>query len=200
MSYEWDVFLSYRRSNDWPRFVERQFLPKLKHWLDTALGRAARIFVDVRQIEAGDDWPYKLADGLARSKTMVCLWSAEYFTSRWCELELTQMLARRNSAAGPSGQLPPLVIAALIHDSQNLARELNRIQQFPIQDYSNPWIADGSLTEEKLSVEIERLARQVADALSQVPEYDESWPSLATAEFVHLFNTAASQDLPPGLG
>ncbi|HJY95833.1 MAG TPA: hypothetical protein VJ371_12835, partial [Streptosporangiaceae bacterium] len=33
MPYEWDVFLSYRRSNDWPRFVERQFFPKLKHWL-----------------------------------------------------------------------------------------------------------------------------------------------------------------------
>jgi hypothetical protein len=200
MPYEWDVFLSYRRSNDWPRFVERQFFPKLKHWLDTVLGHTAKIFVDVRQLEAGDDWPYKLADGLAHSKTMVCLWSAEYFTSRWCALELTQMLARRNSVAGPSGQLPPLIIAALIHDSQNLARDLSRIQQFPMQDYSNPWIADGSVTEERLSVEIERLARQVAGALSQVPVYDESWPSLATAEFMHLFNTEISQNLPPRLG
>ena len=55
MPYEWDVFLSYRRSNDWPRFVERQFFPKLKHWLDTVLGHTAKIFVDVRKLEAGDD-------------------------------------------------------------------------------------------------------------------------------------------------
>jgi hypothetical protein len=69
-----------------------------------------------------------------------------------------------------------------------------------MQDYSNPWIADGSVTEERLSVEIERLARQVAGALSQVPAYDESWPSLATAEFMHLFNAEISQNLPPRLG
>ena len=200
MSYEWDVFLSYKRSNEWPRFVEQQFLPKFKHWLDTALGRAARIFVDVRDIDTGEDWPYKLAYGLSHSKTMVCLWSAEYFTSRWCELELTQMLARRKSVAGPKGPLPPLIIAALLHDSQNLDRELNRIQQFPIQEYSNPWLANGSLTEERLSVEIERLARQVAGALRQVPAFDESWPDLATDEFMHLFKTEVSQDLPPGLG
>jgi hypothetical protein len=69
-----------------------------------------------------------------------------------------------------------------------------------MQDYSNPWIADGSVTEERLSVEIERLARQVAGALSQVPAYDESWPSLAAAEFMHLFNAEISQNLPPRLG
>jgi hypothetical protein len=176
MAYEWDVFLSYRRSNDWPRFVERQFLPKFRHWLDTVLGHAANIFVDVHEIETGDDWPYELAYGLAHSKIMVCLWSAEYFTSKWCALELTQMLARRMSLADSSGRLPPLIIAALIHDSNDLARELRRIQQFPMQDYSNPWIADGSLTEERLSVEIEKLARHVGRALKHVPGYDESWP------------------------
>jgi hypothetical protein len=200
MAYEWDVFLSYRRSNDWPRFVQRQFLPKLKHWLDTVLGDAAKIFVDVNEIETGDDWPYALAHGLAHSKIMVCLWSAEYFRSKWCALELTHMLARRKSLVTRSGQLPPLILAALIHDSNNLTRELSRIQKFPMQDYSNPWIADGSLTEERLSVEIEKLARHAGNALMHVPEYDDSWPSLATAEFMHLFNGEADQDLPPSLG
>jgi hypothetical protein len=200
MAYEWDVFLSYRRSNDWPRFVEKQFYPKLKHWLDTTLGDSAEIFVDVQAIEAGDDWPYDLAYGLAHSKIMVCLWSAEYFTSKWCALELAQMLARRKSLAGPAGRLPSLIIAALIHDSQNLPLELKRIQQFPMQDYSNPWIAAGSLTEERLAVEIEKLAGHVAKALKNAPEYDESWSLLAANEFMHLFNSGGGQNLPPSLG
>ncbi len=200
MAYEWDVFLSYRRNNDWPRFVQKQFLPKLRTWLDTELGHAARIFVDVSEIEAGDDWPYELADALAHSKTMICLWSAEYFTSRWCALELTQMLARRKSLAGPSGRLPPLIIGVLIHDSENLPRELSRIQQFPMQDYSSPWIAEGSLTEEHLGFEIRKLAQQVANALRHVPPYDESWPDLAATEFMHMFDAGPSLDLPPSLG
>lgn len=200
MAYKWDVFLSYRRSNDWPKFVKKQFLPKLRTWLETELGHDAHIFVDVDAIETGADWPYELADALAHSKTMVCLWSAQYFTSRWCALELTQMLMRRQSLAGSSGRLPPLIIAALIHDSENLPRELSRIQQFPMQECSSPWIAKGSRTEERLGFEIRKLAQHVANALKHVPPYDESWPDLVTTEFMHLFNAEASQDLPPSLG
>ncbi len=195
MAYQWDVFLSYRRSNDWPRFVEKHFFPMLQHWLDTVLGQESKIFVDVREIETGDAWPYRIADGLAHSKTMVCLWSREYFSSKWCALELTQMLARRTSLTGPSGP-PPLILAVLIHDSENLDPTLGDIQRFALQEYSNPWIAEGSTTAERLSVEIERLARHVAKAMNTAPEYDESWPALVTTEFMHLFNTEVSQDLP----
>lgn len=199
MAYEWDVFLSYRRSNDWPRFVEKHFYPKLKHWLETIRGHSD-IYFDVNATETGDDWPYDLAWGLARSKVMVCLWSAEYFTSKWCALELTQMLARRKSLAGPSGRLPALIVPALIHDSETLPPELKRIQQFPMQDLSNPWIARGSETEERLAVEIEKLARHVAHALRKPPDYDEQWSALATAEFMHFFDPGSGQDLPPSLG
>ena len=199
MAYQWDVYLSYRRSNDWPRFVEIHFLPKFRHWLDAALGRESKIFVDVREIETGDAWPYKLADGLAHSKTMVCLWSREYFSSKWCAGELTQMLARRKSAIGTFGP-PPLILAVVIHDSENLDRSLADIQRFALQDYSNPWIAEGSPTAERLSVEIERLARDVADALARVPEYDDTWLDLVADEFMHLFDAGPTQDLPPSLG
>jgi hypothetical protein len=200
MAYQWDVFLSYRRSNDWPRFVEKHFLPKLQHWLDTSLGYTSKIFVDVQEIETGDAWPYKLADGLAHSKTMICLWSREYFSSKWCALELTQMLARRKSLTGSSGSPPPLILGVLIHDSENLDHTLREIQRFALQDYSNPWIAEGSPTAERLSVEIEKLARDVAKALERAPEYDDSWPSLVTNEFMRLFDADVGQDLPPSLG
>ena len=199
MTYQWDVFLSYRRSNDWPRFVEKHFLPKLQHWLDAALGYASKIFVDVHEVETGDAWPYKLADGLAHSKTMICLWSREYFSSKWCAGELSQMLARRKSLLGPSGP-PPLILAVIIHDSENLDHSLADIQRFALQDYCNPWIAEGSPTAERLSMEIERLARDVADALAKVPEYDNAWPGLVTDEFMRLFDAGTTQNLLPSLG
>jgi hypothetical protein len=200
VTYQYDVFLSYRRANDWPRFIENHFLPKFRHWLDATLGRTSSIFFDVRDIETGESWPYRLADSLAHSKVMVCLWSREYFTSRWCEAELTQMLARRKSITGPLGPPPPLILAVAIHDSEDLDPSLADIQRFPLQDYSNPWIAEGSLVAERLSMELEKLARDVAAALARAPDYDPTWPSLITTEFLRLFEARANQDLPPSLG
>ena len=81
MGYVLDVFLSYRRSNDWPTFIESHFYPKLQQWLDAWVGDDTKIFVDSRVIETGDSWPYRLADGLADSKIMLWLWSKQYFTS-----------------------------------------------------------------------------------------------------------------------
>jgi len=199
LAYQHDVFLSYRRTNDWPRFVGKHFLPKFKHWLDAALGHNSSIFFDIRDIETGESWPHRLANGVAHSKTMVCLWSREYFSSQWCSAELAQMLARRRSVAGTSGP-PPLILAVVIHDSEDLHPSLADIQRFNLKDCSNPWIAKGSLMAERLSTEIEKLARDVADALAQVPEYDPEWDSLATEEFLRLFGTRIAQDLPPSLG
>lgn len=200
MAYQWDVFLSYKRSNDWPAYIEKHFLPKLQHWLDTALGRTSKIFVDVHEIETGEEWPYQLAHALAHSKVMVCLWSKEYFSSKWCALELTQMLARRKSLTGPSGAPPSLILGVLIHDSENLDHALNGIQKFALQKYASPWIAEGSLTAERLSEEIERLAGHLVKALVNAPEYDDSWPNLVTAEFMRMFEEEVIQDLPPSLG
>jgi hypothetical protein len=199
VTYQYDVFLSYRRANDWPRFVENHFLPKFRHWLDATLGRTSSVFFDVRDIETGESWPYRLANALAHSKVMVCLWSKEYFCSEWCAAELTQMLARRKSLTGPLGP-PPLVLAVVIHDSETVDPSLADIQRFPLQNYSNPWIAEGSLVAERLSMEIEKLARDAADALAQAPEYDSTWPDLITEEFMRIFKARATQELPPSLG
>lgn len=199
MAYQYDVFLSYRRSNNWPRYVENHFFPMLKHWLDTILGRPSLIFFDVHDIETGEAWPYKLANGLACSKAMVCLWTKEYFGSEWCRAELTQMLARRKALAGPLGP-PPLILAAVIHDSRDLDPTLSDIQRFQLQKYANPWMANDSPAAEQLSMEIEKLAQDVANALEKAPSFDPAWPRLVTDEFLRLFHTGTSQDVPPSLG
>jgi TIR domain len=153
----------------------------------------------VHDIEIGEAWPYRLADGLAHSKAMVCLWSREYFASEWCAAEMAQMLSRRKALTGPLGP-PPLILAAVIHDSKEVHPTLADIQRFPLQDYANPWIAEGSPVAERLSMELEKFAQDVASALEQAPEYDPAWPGLATEEFLRIFNTKTTQHLPPSLG
>jgi hypothetical protein len=131
---------------------------------------------------------------------MVSLWSREYFKSKWCEAELKQMLARRNSvAAGPYGR-PPIILAVVIHDSEHVDQSVADIQRYSLKGLCNPWIAEGSLMAERLSLEIEPLACEVADALRRAPEYDDAWRDLIIQEFNDLFSATFTQQLPPSLG
>jgi hypothetical protein len=78
VSYRYDAFLSCRRADDWPRFVDGIFLPMLRRELSDALGRPAGIFHDAR-LETGSAWPQELALAVASSAVMICLWSRQYF-------------------------------------------------------------------------------------------------------------------------
>jgi TIR domain len=197
--YKYDIFLSYRRANAWPRFVDRIFLPMLRHWLQAEMGRPPHIFFDAEELETGESWPHRLAIGVALSKIMICLWSNEYFYSPWCQAELAHMLARRESTRIASGPLP-LVLAVVIHDGDSISPALKDIQQLPIQDYANPWLAPYSPRIEELSEHIRRFSVHVHHALQRVPECDPAWENLAVNEFVQLFAHRTRQHGRPSLG
>ena len=198
VDYEYDVFLSYRRANQWPRFVDNVFLPMFQHWLEAELGRTPRIFFDATEIETGDSWPHRLAAGIGLSKIMVCLWSTEYFASPWCLAELAHMMARAELTRQPSGPLP-LILALVIH-GENVSPHLNHIQRLSIQKYANPWIAQGSPRAEELSERIRRFCVHVSHALEKAPKCEPNWSSLAIKQFVELFEARASQRDFPSLG
>ncbi|HXP19778.1 MAG TPA: toll/interleukin-1 receptor domain-containing protein [Streptosporangiaceae bacterium] len=199
MAYVYDVFLSYRRSNAWPKFVETIFIPMFRHWLEAEIGRPPRIFFDVDEIETGESWPHRLAAGIASSKIMVCLWSTEYFCSPWCQAELGHMMARREFTKQDSGPLP-LILAVVIHDGENISPHLDNIQRLPIQDYANPWLARESPKAEELSERIRGFTVHVSHALDRVPECDPRWSELAIDGFVQLFELRARQRAVPSLG
>jgi hypothetical protein len=196
LSYAYDVFVSYRRANEWPRFLDGTFLPMFRHWLSAELDHEPRIFFDADLIETGNSWPHALAHGVAGSKVMLCLWSRQYFTSPWCLAELGHMLARRRALADP----PPLVLAAVIHDGEHIDPSLGDIQRFDIQSYANPWLARESATAEELSNRVRVLASHVAHALERAPDHDEKWAALAVEEFVALYRTRSLQKAVPSLG
>jgi hypothetical protein len=135
--YSYDAFLSYSRKGEWPRFIERLFRPMLAHWLGAELGRTPKIYYDRRDVETGQRWPARLADGLSSSRVLVALWSKEYFSSDWCVAELTQMLTREESVR-VSGSDPRLVLATVIHDGEDFPASVADIQRFDIQSHANP--------------------------------------------------------------
>jgi hypothetical protein len=203
MTYQHDVFLSYSRSNQWPQYVEKKFLPMFRHFLDEAIedaGPPARIYVDVEQIETGQAWPAHIAGALAASKVLLALWSANYSKSPWCRAELTHMLARRKAVASGDEPLPALVLVAVVGDGSNIEQKLPDIQVYKMQQYSNPWLASGTKTEMRLANVIEKLAEHAASALKQAPAYDPQWKGLAQGEVHAVFDQQAEQIQPPSLG
>jgi hypothetical protein len=200
VDYQYDIFLSYRHDNEWPRFIKKHFKPKLSHWLDTKLEAKSKIFFDEQSIETGAAWPHSLADGLAYSKIMVCLWSKQYFSSLWCKAELKQMLLRRTALTKPNNAPPRLIIAVAIDDCDEVHDSISDIQKFPLQEYSDPWIADNSLADYYLSQEIRHLADHVATALLAAPEFDPNWPQEVGEDFDEVFINQVSQRDLPSLG
>jgi TIR domain len=199
LSYEYDIFISYRRANAWPMFVETIFIPMFRHWLEAEMGQAPRIFFDVDELETGESWPYRLAAGVALSKVMVCLWSNEYFSSPWCTAELGHMLARRELTKQDNGPLP-LILAVVIHDGENISPRLNDIQRLSIQDYANPWLARDSPRAEQLSEKIRKFCVHVYHALQKAPACDPAWSALAIDDFMQLFAQRAGLHDVPSLG
>jgi hypothetical protein len=197
--YKYDVFLSYKRANNWPRFVTAIFIPMFRHWLAAEMGRPPRIFFDADEIETGESWPRRLASGLASSKVMVCLWSNEYFCSPWCQAELSHMLARRQFTKISSGPLP-LILALVIHDGDSITRSLDDIQRMAIQEYANPWMARDSPRAEELADRIRKFCTHVDHAIRKAPICDPAWLDIAADDFVNLFAQQAGQRDVPSLG
>ena len=46
MGYKNDIFISYSRHYEWPKWVKYYFIPALRHWLCEDLGKEPEIFFD----------------------------------------------------------------------------------------------------------------------------------------------------------
>lgn len=200
MSYEYHVFLSYRRHGEWTRWVGEKFLPLFLHWLGEELGENAQIFFDQKFIEAGIVWPHELAFALARSRVLVPLLSRQYFNSEWCKAELAHMCAREDMCFTNAVRLSRgLIVPAVLHDGDDFPKNVCAITPTYLQDCANVRLAKDSPTEEELSKRIrDSLVPNVARAIQRAPHYDPSWEALTASNFLELFNrpTPKQKSLP----
>jgi TIR domain-containing protein len=200
MPYEYDVFLSYRRYGEWPEWVRNVFRPLFAHWLGEE-HPGVRIFIDY-DIETGDSWPQRLGKALSESRVLVPLFSRQYFSSPWCQLELSQMCAREERCNLRTGENPSgLVVPAHIHDGDGFPQRAREIQAAKLQAYTNVRLARGSVTEELLSAEIRNWVPSIANAIGSAPAHDVEWNRLTTEVFVEQFRLGDSrQTALPSLG
>lgn len=200
MPYEYDVFLSYRRHAEWPQWVKTVFYPLFAHWLGEEQP-GVKIFIDY-EIETGASWPQRLGQALSQSRVLVPLFSRQYFSSPWCQLELSQMSAREASCKFRTAERTGgLIVPAHIHDGDGFPPRAREIQAAKLQKYTNVRLANGSPTEEHLSEEILKWVPDIAAAIKAAPPHDDAWTNLTVDEFVRQFAEGETrQTVPPSLG
>jgi len=199
MAYRYDVFISYKRHNEWPIWIGEVFYDILNHWLSTELGRNCNIFVDY-QLETGQNWPTNLAESLSKSKVLVPLWSPQYFRSEWCLKEIALFKARETICEfGTAKNHQRLIIPAVIHDKDSFPDEARLIQFKEIQPLCNIRTAKGSETLEKLSEEIRNWVPDICSAINHAPVFNPKWEIIAYEEFMELFRNCQTDTQMPRL-
>lgn len=118
MSYQYDVFLSYRRGERLlpggdisiaaeGRWVHQVFLDSFRESLVHAYPKAS-VITD-KDLIVGKEWDPQLRDWHRRSRCMVAVWSPMYFRSEYCRSEWRSMRARERLLPGGVGK-PSLVV------------------------------------------------------------------------------------------
>jgi hypothetical protein len=86
MNYDYEIFVSYRRSPCVGPWVKNHLVPRLDARLNEVSPRTIRISCDY-DMESGVRWPDELKRRLRHSGLLVTVWSADYFRSAWCMAE-----------------------------------------------------------------------------------------------------------------
>jgi hypothetical protein len=199
MSYQHDIFISYRRNAETYAWIKEHFEPLLTLRVEMELGRKTVIYVD-DQIETGTSWPGALGAALGASRILVALWSGNYLASVWCAEELSQMLVREREAKLRTAARPyGVVIPAFIHDGEQFPADLSYIQHFEIQKSFNVRMARNSPRAEELDTALTAQAPAIAACINSAPAWRKAWPAQAVSALFKQFHqqAAAAQKTVP---
>ena len=91
---EYDVFISYSRKSENSAWVKAQVYEQLLK-LRKVNGSPLRVFFDEHSIKVGDNWPNKIELAIQGSRFFIPVYTADYFTKRYCKKEMRCAAIRR---------------------------------------------------------------------------------------------------------
>lgn len=177
MSYEYDLFVSYKREFPFDQWVREHFLPFLKPLVENALNRPLSIFVDKSGVQTGDAWPKRLQRALACSRCLVPVWTPIYFHSSWCRRECAVMMKRERQLGLRSLENPGgLVLPVRVFDGDYFPEAARQVQSLDCIPY---FIVGDGFRRSELYVQFQqtlaRWATEVAAAIEQAPAWSKEW-------------------------
>jgi hypothetical protein len=176
MGYQYDIFLSYLRSNEISRqWVNEIFYPLFEPLVSEALNKDAAIFMDTQDIRGGMFWEQKIKQALAHSRIMVSILTPRYFQSEWCMREFTVMLYRQGQVQLENSNTG-LIVPLKIFDGEYFPKQASDIQILDCNDFCR--IGDAMKSSQiyiDLQSALVKWVVDVATAVVNAPEWDSDW-------------------------
>ena len=179
-TYEYDVFISYKRGTDCEDWVKKTLKPLLMKVIkDYTIGDdEPRIFIDEEGIDVGIDWPLKIKRALARSKCMLAVWSPSYFRkSKWCVIEFSVMKHRQEVLGlGPGKKPSTLIWPILFRKLDPMPDFLEATQILDLSEY-NSIISEESNYQlyAEFKKKFESKISSLAGIIANAPAWQEEW-------------------------
>lgn len=175
MTYEHEIFISYRRSDTVGQWVRNHLAPRLAARLNDVSPDPVRVYWD-EHMEGGAHWPSELRRRLLRSGLLLAVWSADYFRSPWCMAEWQSFTDReRLLGAGPGELTTSLVYPIRYSDGRHYHPEAQVTQCR--YDFSGHNYPDKEFRNVAKYLEFDDLVRRMADDLVEKIDAIPSWRS-----------------------
>jgi hypothetical protein len=178
MAYEFDIFISYRRTETVGRWVHNHLLPRLDARLNEAAPHPVRISCDI-QMESGVSWPDELKRRVLHSGLLVMVCTADFFRSRWCMAEW-QSFRERERQLGLFGPEHPLGLVYPIRyaDGDHFHPEVQAAQcriDFRSLNYPDE-VFRSSPKYMAFDDQIQEMANELIPRLGSLPEWRNTFP------------------------
>ena len=186
MSYQHDVFISYRRELQWTPWTRDYLKRALASYLQQDLGRPPDIFVDER-IDIGDDWVDALGTHLAQSRVVVAILSRDYFSSIWCLHEMDLILNRFGGRVG-------LFASLIVHDCDVLPDPISRAQKTDFKAHRVARMNEHGQAFEDFNRAVGLVSPQIARLIDTAPIFDPAWVIACVNRFREVYEANGRGD------
>ncbi len=177
-NYEYDVFISYRRTDTGTFWVKEYFKPRLEEEIQQAYGGPVKIFFDSADIPVGANWPNTIKTALATSRCIVPVFCGLYFQSEWCVREFA-VFHNRQEILNQGRVINPyeIILPVLVRDGNHLPQSVNRIFKSVLKDYFTGCVSFRTCPDYRdFEREIVKLADEISNALkTKTPVWDKRW-------------------------
>jgi len=169
MSYQWDVFLSYRREAPVREWVWRILAPTLRQWLPQYATPAPKVFLDVDNgIPLGSAWSQQLEDALLTSRCLLPVFNPPYFDSDWCQTEFQTMVERRRLSGFDA------IIPVQFADGELFPPAAKALQWATFDTFN--WYRQPSRTSRAFVEGVKVLCQAIVARSKAAPAWDPTWP------------------------
>jgi hypothetical protein len=178
VAYKYDIFFSYKHSEEWRPWVFGNFLPALKDALRVELDRDIKLFLDVNEINPQQQHVKILISSLGLalgySRCMVAVWQPSYFESIWCWNECRSFAKRIKQDSSWSPIFP-----VTIFNGEFFPPWARVFKSLYLSDCSSPAISSNSFIYDVFYEKIRNGAHDLSEIIKDAPEWRSEWISEA---------------------